>query len=162
MEVFKDIINYEGYYQISNLGNVKSLITNKILKYAIDGNGYKHIALCKNGQRSFRIHKLIANAFISNPENKPCINHKDGNKLNNTISNLEHCTFSENRFHAVKTGLHISAKGEKAGGSKLTEKEVIEIRNLQGKYTKQQIADKFNIGITMIRNIHNYKNWKHI
>lgn len=113
-EIWKDIKDYEGLYQVSNLGNVKSLPkmsgTSKrketILKTHIEKRGYFVIRLSKNKtNHSFKIHRLIANAFIPNPENKRTINHIDGNKLNNSISNLEWATDSENLQHAYDTGL---------------------------------------------------------
>ena len=91
-EIWKDIKGYEGKYQISNLGKVKSLIGNsKILKPEIRA-GYYSIQLCKNGKCTHkRIHRLVAEAFIPNPNNLPMINHKDENKLNNNVDNLEWC-----------------------------------------------------------------------
>lgn len=99
MEIWKDIKGYEGLYQISNLGNVKSLRKNVILKCSKcsrEGNYYK-AGLYKNGKtKTILVHKLVANAFIPNPNNLPCINHKDENKLNNKADNLEWCTYKQN------------------------------------------------------------------
>ena len=101
-EVYKDIEGYEGLYQVSNLGNVKSLVNNKgvarekILKPVIN-KGYKRVHLCKNKTiKNFSVHRLVANAFLPNPHNFPCINHKDECKINNVISNLEWCTHKYN------------------------------------------------------------------
>lgn len=105
-EVWKDIEGYEGIYQISNLGRVKSLskvrksgasksyCTKEIIKKPYDnGNGYKYISLHKNKIReSFKIHRLVATHFISNPNNYPVVNHKDEDRSNNVINNLEWCT----------------------------------------------------------------------
>lgn len=110
IEVWKDIKDYEGFYQVSNLGRVKSLsrsihdsrgymvhLKEKIKKPSFDKNGYPQIGLCKNGTVITRkIHRLVAEAFISNPENKPEINHKDEDKTNNCVSNLEWVTEKEN------------------------------------------------------------------
>lgn len=111
-EVFKDIAGYEGLYQVSNLGRVKSLprkrTINKerILKPKLNKNGYLEVALCKNSQyKMWRVHKLVANAFISNPENKSQINHINGRKEDNRAENLEYCTASENIKHAWDKGL---------------------------------------------------------
>lgn len=115
-EEWKDIKEYEGKYQISNLGNVKALDykrtkKEKILKPRINSTGYMVVNLYKNAKfKTFKIHRLIAQAFIINPENKPCINHIDGNKLNNSIDNLEWCTYRENTIHAIKNGLASSPK----------------------------------------------------
>lgn len=104
-ETWKDIKGYEGLYQISNLGDVKRISSGKILK-PYSHNGYIRVALSKdNTPKHMDIHRLIAQAFIPNPENKPEINHKDGNKENNSIQNLEWCTRKENMSHAKKMGL---------------------------------------------------------
>ena len=114
-EIWKDIRGYEGLYQISNLGRIKSLPKWRvkygygeiILKQSIGKKGYKVISLNKNKKRKqYKVHRLIAEAFIPNPENKPQINHIDGNKLNNDINNLEWCTQNENIQHAYNTGLY--------------------------------------------------------
>ena len=110
IELWKDIKDYEGFYQVSNLGRVKSLSRSiydsrgymiyrkgKIKKPSFDKNGYPQIGLCKNGTVITRkIHRLVAEAFIPNPENKPEINHKDEDKLNNCVDNLEWVTEKEN------------------------------------------------------------------
>ena len=110
-EIFKDIKNYEGLYQVSNLGNIKSLnYRNKniehFLSQGVNQFGYKFVVLCKdNKQKNFRVHRLVASAFIPNPNNYKIVNHKDGDKQNNSYDNLEWCTYSENLTHAYETGL---------------------------------------------------------
>jgi hypothetical protein len=123
-EIWKDIglvkgIDYTGFYQVSNLGRVKSLsryvyrngsysypVKEKIKIQTIDRAGYLVATLCKSGKGwSYTVHRLVALAFIPNSLNKCCVNHKDGNKLNNNVSNLEWVTYSENTRHAYKTGL---------------------------------------------------------
>lgn len=118
-EVWKDVKGYEGIYQVSNLGKVKSLeryqkdksqrnrhYKERILKLMKNKYGYLIVDLKKDGRRkASTVHRLVAVAFISNPENKPCINHIDGNKQNNSIQNLEWCTYHENLIHAFATGL---------------------------------------------------------
>ena len=117
-EEWKDIKNYEGLYQVSNLGNVKSLernksngkglvkIDEKILTQNITNWGYCKVALYKNGARKYyKVHRLVAEAFIPNPNNKEQINHIDGNKLNNNVNNLEWNTRIENMNHARINGL---------------------------------------------------------
>lgn len=92
-EIWKDIEGYEGLYQVSNMGRVKSVRKNIILKNSIARNGYKRVHLYKNKKgKHFQIHRLVANAFIPNPDNLPQVNHKDENKLNNCADNLEWCT----------------------------------------------------------------------
>lgn len=119
MEIWKDIPGYEGSYQASTKGKIRGLnriclskngsfrtVSNKILTPKIDRYGYYELHLSlKNIRIHFKIHILIAKTFISNPKNKPQVNHKDGNKLNNKISNLEWNTNSENILHAFKNGL---------------------------------------------------------
>ena len=104
-EVWKDIVDYEGLYQVSNLGRVKSLFRYKrILKPQKDIHGYLKVGLYKNGKcKLFNIHKLVANAFIENPNNYKYVNHKDENKLDNRIENLMLLTPSEHkRLHNLK------------------------------------------------------------
>lgn len=97
IEIWKDIKGYEGLYQVSNLGRVKSLGNNKrrkekILKQVEDGGGYLFVLLCKNGKgKMFKVHRLVAQAFTPNPNNYPQVNHKDENKQNNCVWNLEWC-----------------------------------------------------------------------
>ena len=96
-EVWKDIEGYEGLYQVSNKGNVKSLKNNKtkkekILKHSIV-KGYLQVILCKDKTiKGFKIHRLVSQAFIENPNNYPCVNHKDECSTNNSVENLEWCT----------------------------------------------------------------------
>ena len=105
-EIWKDIQGYEGLYQVSNLGRVKSLRRDKILAPKKNWDGYLRIQLWRNNKNVFvSIHRLVAQAFIDNLENKPFINHKDGDKQNNYVENLEWCTQKENIYHAQKMGL---------------------------------------------------------
>ena len=132
MEIWKDINNYEGLYQISNEGNVKSLDKSYnvgyggikhqeeiILKPTYVGNGYLHVCLCKNGNKEYkRIHRLVAEAFIPNPNGYPTVNHKDENPENNKVENLEWCTQLDNVRHSSehmkhKKGITHSNTGEK-------------------------------------------------
>ena len=108
-EEWRDIGGYEGLYQVSNLGRVRSLRdkNNKkrelILKPKIMRNGYLKVDLCKNGkQKTFTVHRLVATVFISNPKNFPVVNHKDENKLNNNVSNLEWCTVLYNNCYGTR------------------------------------------------------------
>ena len=134
-EIFKDITGYEGIYQISNLGNVKSFVRNKlngkILKQVnnkANNLGHLQVGLTKNYNRKFfYVHRLIAQAFIPNPNNHPFINHINGVKTDNRIENLEWCTNQQNIIHSIEIGLKTTAKGDE---SKLT-KKVIDINTGQ-------------------------------
>lgn len=114
-EVWKDVIGFEGYYQVSNLGRVKRIKsekgaqTEKTLKeYSYPSTGYFQVNLSKDSKVTHcYIHRLVAEAFILNPENKPQVNHIDGNKHNNNIDNLEWVTNQENSVHAYDMGLKI-------------------------------------------------------
>ena len=130
-EIWKDIPQLEGLYQASNLGRIKSIeriakkeyrnnriVKEKILKGSKNEDGYFKIHI-SNKERHINkvvfIHRLVAQTFIPNPNNLPQVNHKDGNKLNNNINNLEWCTNLYNQRHAWKNGLHKATwkKGEK-------------------------------------------------
>lgn len=97
MEIWKDIKGYEGLYQVSNFGRVINCKRNSEMKAIVRSNGYLSVNLTKDGKcRTLSIHRLIAEAFIPNPQGLPCINHIDENKCNNSIENLEWCTYREN------------------------------------------------------------------
>jgi hypothetical protein len=137
-EIWKAVLEYEGYYEVSNCGNVRSvnrIITDKNginLKYkskqlrpAPNKDGYLQVGLSKNCKtNSYCVHQLEALAFISNPENKPTVNHKDGIKRNNYIDNLEWATKSEQAIHSLKHNLRtmpnawVGKFGSKHGASK--------------------------------------------
>jgi glycosidase len=119
-EIFNPLLNYEGIYEVSNFGNIRTLTRpifrkdgrlhyvqkQKILKKSLFNNGYYFVSLHKNGKTEVRtIHSLVAETFIPNPENKRTINHIDGDKLNNNVENLEWNTDSENQYHALKNSL---------------------------------------------------------
>lgn len=111
-EEWKPIKGYEGLYEISNFGRVYSLITNKILKF-VNCNGYYGVNLVKNGlMKKTTIHRLVAQAFITNPNNYSCVNHKDENKLNNHVDNLEWCSYKYNSNY----GTSIQRQSEKIKG----------------------------------------------
>lgn len=101
-EIWKDIPGYEGHYKISNKGSVKSIKKNDILMKGAYLKGYKIISLWKNGTgRMFRVHRLVAMSFIPNPENKPCIDHVNGNRSDNRVENLRWVTPKENQNNPI-------------------------------------------------------------
>lgn len=178
MEEWKDIEGFEGYYMVSNYGNVISLdrkiirsdgrtqtIERKNLTVTHYSNGYCRVGLSKDGEtKDFLLNRLVAKAFVSNddPISKIEVNHKDGNKDNNQHENLEWCTSSENKKHAFSTGLSKQKLGESNQFSKLTNEQVLEIRKLYeiGGYTQRKLAEMFNVGKTTIYEVLNRKTRK--
>lgn len=126
-ELWKSVPGFEELYMISNKGRVKSLYrtvskgkgynqrleySTNIKKQSVSAKGYLFVSLCKSRKISGRrVHRLVAESFIPNPENKPQVNHKTGNKKDNCVEDLEWATNSENQLHSVRTGLRIPPKG---------------------------------------------------
>lgn len=107
MEVWKDIKGYEGLYQVSNMGNVRSLKRNKNLSLEIIRGGYCRVKLCDNGKENkILVHRLVAKEFLDNPLGLCEINHKDENKLNNNVENLEYCTRRYNVEYSQAKSVH--------------------------------------------------------
>ena len=95
--MWRPVVGYEGLYEVSNKGRVKNSKTGKILKPYSTGHKYLHVRLTKNGvDKNHKIHRLVAMAFIPNPNNLPCVNHKDCYRTNNVVENLEWCSYSYN------------------------------------------------------------------
>jgi hypothetical protein len=175
-EVWKDIKDYEGLYQISSWGRVKSLSRRmwvgrgwtiskeKILRAHNTGKGYLQTFFTKDYKKYYPlIHRLVAEVFIQNPLNLPDINHKDGNKSNNYVNNLEWCTKKQNTQYGIKLGL-IKITGDDNGNSKLKKDFVMEIikKHRTENYTQQQLADEYGVCRGHIGRIVNNKSWKHI
>lgn len=160
-EIWKDIEGYEGLYQVSNFGRIKSFksFKSKILKPSLQSAKYLQITLCKNEKKSVLMHRLVAKAFIVNPNNLPWVNHIDGNKLNNNVDNLEWNTEKEDCENKRKR--NVIPKGENHGRAKLTEKQVSTIKELKGQYTYKKLGEMFNVTKYAIYLIYKNKNWKH-
>lgn len=153
--IWKNINKFEDYF-ISCKGDVLSLkgLKPRLLKKLNPSSGYISYTL-KNASSSVQIlaHRLVAEAFIDNPGNKLCVNHKDGNKQNNHVSNLEWCTNAENSQHAFKTGL---------SKVKLNYNQVLEIRELlaEGGTRVSWLAKKYNVSRQTISDIKRNVSWK--
>ncbi len=169
-EVWKDIIGYEGLYQVSDLGRVKSLsrtsgvrtLKEKILSTKKNANGYCHVELKKGITKTFKVHRLVALMFLENKEGKLCVNHKNSIRDDNIVENLEWCTYKENAQHALKLGRmkFTPPRGILNGKSKLTEKEILTIRSLT--IPKKQIAKIYNIAVSTVYSINNRNRWAHV
>jgi len=140
-EIWKDIVGYEGSYQISDLGRIKSLkriiryksgyslLKNElIMKLSHDKKGYIITRLSKSGVGcTIKVHRLVAIAFVPNIENKPQVNHKNGIKDDNRVENIEWATNSENQIHAIRTGLKIPAMLGRTGINSPFSKPVVQL-----------------------------------
>jgi hypothetical protein len=175
-EIWKAIEGYEGFYEVSNHGNVKSLkrkcesrywrpVRERILRQAQSKNGYYGVILSKNkNKKRYHIARLVLIAFLPNPENKPQVNHKDGNKSNNKLSNLEWSTRSENQKHAYRIGLKKGLVEDKCSLTKLTKTQVNDIREIyrSGLFTQKSIALEYGVDQSLISYIINKKIWRHL
>lgn len=130
-EIWKPIAGYEGLYEVSNLGNIKSLRRNKIMKQGVHSFGYRYVILSKNNEsKNLLVHRLVAEAFISKIEGKTDVNHIDGNKYNNSVDNLEWVSKSENMYHAYRTGIRCVTEKQRGLGRPRTESQLIASRTL--------------------------------
>lgn len=175
-EIFKDIEGYDGTYQVSNLGKVKSnqravnckdryFKTLPAINFKPTMRGqYLKVTLRFAGRyKNENIHRLVAGAFIDNPENKPFVNHKDGNKFNNCSDNLEWLTPSENTRHALRHSLMNTARGEaKIRTAKLTTVQILSIRQEVKSAPQTEVAKKYGVCQQAISRIVTHRNWAHI
>lgn len=173
-EVWKDVAGYEGYYQISNKGRVKSLertvytplhkekiVYERLMSLKPNKHGYSELRLNKDGNREcFKCHRLVAIAFIPNPENKPQINHINGIKTDNRVENLEWCTRKENMQHAFEIGL--MPRGENRFSSKLTDDQVLAIRKMGFKQNQSETARQLGVSRSSIQDIMHNRKWTHL
>jgi hypothetical protein len=165
IEGFKDIKDFEGLYSVNRNGDVLSIRNNILLKQW-DTLGYKYVSLGANCKK--RVHRLVAEAFIPNIENKPEINHINGIKHDNRYINLCWCTSHENKIHAYKTGLHknkinaISAM--KKSRRKFNNEEAYRIKNeyINDGLSMRKLANKYNVNFHTIFRLVNSKTYQEI
>lgn len=151
-------------YEVNINGEVRNKRTKRFTKSNPDKDGYLKVVLYHDEKRrNYFVHRLIAEAFILNPENKPVVNHIDGNVKNNTLSNLEWATIKENVNHAYKMGLCKGRPGNKHHNVKLTENDILEIKKLvKQKIPRKIIAKMFNIHKNHIYRLIVGSRWKHL
>ena len=174
-EIWKDIKGYEGLYQASNLGHIKSIRNNKILKCDYSHNGYRIVDL---QGKTFRVHRLVAQTFLPNPDNLPQVNHKDEDKFNNNVDNLEWCSRSYNinygnRNNKVAKKVSIWRKGKGSDYSPRERKKVAQYTldnklvrefksiNEAGRETKSSIGTIYNCCVGKSKSCNGYK-WKFV
>lgn len=177
IEEWRDIRDLEGYFQVSNLGRIRALdrhivkvgvnqtIKGRMLKGHKGKNGYIKTNFSKNGVLYYRlIHRLVAEAFIPNPENKKNVNHKNGIKDDNRLENLEWATDSENSLHAIRTGLTRVRKGEEIYFSKITNRQAYFIKCMffRDNMSVTQISKVTGLSGRMIADLVKERTWKHI
>lgn len=169
MEQWRDVKGYEGIYQVSDMGRVKSverisaqnhLLRERIRKPETDRDGYQIVNLCKDGKvKLHKVHRLVGEAFLDNEQGFPQINHINGVKDDNRVENLEWISASGNVKHAFDSGLkqprRIAYYGERNPHCKVTDAQCEEIREIKRDkgYSNRRIADMFNIGTSQINRI---------
>ena len=164
MEIWKPVPSFPGY-EASNFGKIRNEKSKRNLKSSLKKTGYLAISLQKEGYgnsgKSESAHRIVTSAFLGECPKGFQVNHKDGNKVNNTIENLEYLSASENAFHAVRLGLR--ASGSKHWKSKLDEFDILIIRDLHiAGFTHVKIAKIFNVTPTSICRIIRGRSWKHV
>lgn len=175
MELWRDIVGYEGLYMVSSLGRIKTLYrkdrdksetsAEKFLKPFLTKEGYPRVGLNKNGSRKkFLVHRLVATAFVANKANYLEVNHKDANKQNNSAENLEWVTREQNIAHSFANNLVYRDKGTERYNHKLNEQKVREMRALfaLGKHRISEIARMYDVNRKTAECAINRVTWKHV
>lgn len=171
-EIWLEIPGYEGAYEASNLGQIRSMdrevkyikggkeIVNKykgkVLTPTFDKDGYRQVTM----KKTVKVHRIVAKAFLPNPENKATVNHIDGIKDNNNISNIEWATFSENANH--KYSVLNRGRGEEHGKTTLTEDQVRAIKVNKDNLKGVELAEIYGVTSSAISSIKHGKNWGHV
>jgi NUMOD4 motif/HNH endonuclease len=159
-EIWMPVFNYEGLYEVSNIGRIKRVLSNRCLIERIlkhnKQRGYHVVKLCKETvKKPISVHRLVAQAFIPNPENKPYVNHLDSNKSNNSASNLEWCTQKENVKHAFSEGYRSPFKGEDNPNAKLSQAQALSVEFLYSflGFDQHSIAIEYGISQQLVSRI---------
>lgn len=162
-EEWRILERYEGKYLVSNLGRVYNTKMQFVKKPQSNGTDYvaAYLTTPDGVYKCEMVHRLVAEAFIPNPNKYPTVNHKDGDKKNNHVDNLEWMTYLQNRHHAMEMGLW-DVRGEKHPLAKLKEEDVRTIRTMIGKEKLNDIAIHFGVSKMTILNIKNGKTWRHV
>ena len=171
-EIWKPVKGFKKFYSISNFGRIRRdcsghglCKSGRILRIATSKDGYKKICLCKYGkQYTKHIAHMVLEAFIGGRPNGYETNHKDGNKLNNKVSNLEYVTRAQNIAHAWENGLRDSCRGENHCSAIIKEKEVVLIRKMYatGLYSIRGLAKMVDISVWIVTDVILKRTWKHI
>jgi len=177
-EIWKDVLGWEGLYQVSSLGRFKTLEREKTIGRAgkklmppkimkqNDRRGYLSILFWKDYYEYQKLpsHVVVASHFISNDDNKRTVNHKNGIKTDNRVENLEWATDSEQQLHATSIGLRDNTLGEKSNFSRFKNSDILTIRNLydSGNKTRKELSIIYGCSVTGIGYIVNRQTWKHI
>jgi hypothetical protein len=175
-EIWMPIPGFNGFYEASSHGRIRSKdrlsrsgkalrrMFGRILVPQLTGRRYPVVSLSLDGEvKSYVVHRLVAKTFIPNPDNLPEINHKDGDKTNSRPDNLEWCSRAQNNDHAIQSGLKPPVLGSRHGRSKLTEDQVLQIRQLHAScICGSAIAAQFKISPTTVSQIWRRMLWTHI
>lgn len=170
-ELWKPVKGFEGRYEVSDLGRVRSLLfdpAGKVMKTSPDARGYVRVGLQWNTHKL--VHRLVAEAFIENPDELPAVNHIDGDQRNNAVSNLEWVSHSDNMRHSWRkldtyaNRVSANPRGERSTSAKLTEKQIYAIRTAyeRGSHSQHSLALMYNVSKAAIYAITSRRTWKHI
>ena len=151
-------------YEVDRQGNIYRIGNDKPKYQSVNRDGYKVVGLWKNNKSTAKtVHRLIALAFLPNPENKPCVNHINGDKQDNRLENLEWATYSENTIHSFENGLQVAPKGEEVYNAKHTNEQIHETCKLMEEGLRNiEIIEKLGVPKSLLKNIRNGRSWESI